>query len=121
MDIVTVQVGGDVAKDQMVVCVQGGKTFKVRNYEEALRVAAERLPKPCEVHLERSGGYERLMARIFGESGIQVRLHNPLIGPFMPSPGKPKTTSMPQASMPSINASDPFFFAIILPLEKMWD
>jgi transposase len=78
MDIVTVQVGGDVAKDQIVVCVQGGKPFKVRNTEEALRAAAESLPRPCIVHLERSGGYERLMARVFGESGIQVRLHNPL-------------------------------------------
>ncbi len=78
MDIVTVEAGGDVGKDEILVCVKGGKPFKVRNEEEALRVAAERLPRPCVVHLERSGGYERLIARVFGECGIQVRLHNPL-------------------------------------------
>ena len=78
MNIVAAQAGGDVSKDEIVVCVKGSKPFKVKNAEEALREAAERLPRPCVMHMERSGGYERLAARVFGAAGIQVRLHNPL-------------------------------------------
>jgi transposase len=78
MEIVAVQTGGDVSKDHVVVCVTGRKPFTVANREEDLRVAAEGLPRPCLVHMERSGGYERLPARIFRKAGIDVRLHNPL-------------------------------------------
>lgn len=78
MNIVTAQIGGDVSKDEILVSVQGNKPFKTLNQEAALVAAAERLPRPCEVHLERSGGYERLAARVFTQAGIVVRLHNPL-------------------------------------------
>jgi len=78
MDIVTVQSGGDVSKDEILICVKGAKPFKVLNQEGALLAAAERLPRPCVIHMERSGGHERLAARVLGASGIQVRLHNPL-------------------------------------------
>lgn len=78
MDIVTAQIGGDVSKDEILICVKGYKPFTVRNEEKALLEAAGRLPRPCVLHLERSGGYERLAARVFGAEGIEVRLHNPL-------------------------------------------
>src|SRR5436190_23315393 len=78
MDIVTPQVGIDVSKDWLDVSIGGGSVFRVRNDSSGCLALVERLCLPCVVHLEASGGYERLASRILGASGIEVRVHDPL-------------------------------------------
>lgn len=78
MDILVSQVGIDVSKDELVVCVDGGKPFVVRNDVQGCADLAGMLPPGCCVHLEASGSYERLARRMLLEAGFEVRLHNPL-------------------------------------------
>lgn len=78
MNIVTPQTGIDVAKDELVVSIQESKPFAIPNDEKHCLELASRLPKEGVVHLEASGGYERLVRRVLTEAGIKVLVHNPL-------------------------------------------
>lgn len=78
MNIVVAQVGIDVSKLELVVSIDGAKPFKVANTLEFCRDLAGQLPKPCCVHLESSGSYERTVRRALIEAGVEVRVHNPL-------------------------------------------
>ncbi len=78
MNIVASQTGIDVAKDELVVSIDQGKPFALPNDEVNCRTLVSRLSKDGVVHVEASGGYERLVCRVLRESGIKVVLHNPL-------------------------------------------
>ena len=78
MNIVTPQVGIDVAKDSLDVSIDGARCFRVKNDESGCLCLAERLGRACVVHLESSGGYERLAVRTLRAYGIQVGVHDPL-------------------------------------------
>jgi transposase len=73
-----VEVGIDVSKDFLDVCIDGGRPFRVPNTPEGCNALAERLPSGATVHLESSGGYERVPRRLLGAAGFQVRTHDPL-------------------------------------------
>ena len=78
MNIVTAEVGIDVHKAMHFVSIDRGKPFEVENSQEPLSLLVERLPRPCVVHVEASGGYERLLVRLLREAGIEIRVHNAL-------------------------------------------
>jgi transposase len=78
MDIVSPQIGIDIAKDELVVSIDQGKPFALPNTDKGCLELASRIPKNSTVHLEATGGYERLVRRILTEAGIKVVLHNPL-------------------------------------------
>jgi transposase len=44
---------------------------------QAVRQLPQRLGTKAIVHLESSGGYERVAQRVLAEAGIEVRIHNP--------------------------------------------
>lgn len=77
MSIVASHVGIDVAKDNVVVSVEGAKAFSVPNTEQALLAMISSLPHGAVIHLESSGGFERLARRILVARGFQVRVLNP--------------------------------------------
>ena len=64
--------------DTLDISIGGGKAFLVKNDRNACEELAARLPRPCVVHIESSGGHERLVARVLRASGIEVRTHDPL-------------------------------------------
>lgn len=78
MNIVVPQIGIDVSKDELVVSIDEGKPLALANTTQACRELAELLSKDGVVHIEASGGYERLVHRTLSEAGIKVVLHNPL-------------------------------------------
>jgi len=78
MSIVTPQVGVDVAKDELVVSINQGKARAVANTQSAIASLIRSLPQTAEVHLEASGGYERLVRQMLEEAGIKVLVHNAL-------------------------------------------
>jgi transposase len=78
LNIVVKEVGIDVHKQTLLVSIDGAKAFSVANAEEPIKALAGRLCEPCRIHVEASGGYERLVARIFGQAGIEVCVHNAL-------------------------------------------
>lgn len=78
MESISEQVGTDVAKDELVASISGGRPFKLVNTEFGIQLFIEKLPPGSTVHLESSGGYERLAVRRLREAGFEVRIHNPL-------------------------------------------
>ena len=78
MNSVSAEVGIDVSKDFLEVCIEGGRPFRAPNTPEGCAALAERLPSGAIVHLESSGGYERVPKRLLGAAGFQVRTHDPL-------------------------------------------
>src|SRR5688572_29257430 len=78
MNILAPQVGIDVDKSSLVFSIESGKPFRIDNAEDAIRSCAGRLPAGSQIHLEASGGYERLVRRILEEAGFPVHVHNPL-------------------------------------------
>lgn len=74
----SISVGIDVAKDNLVVSFEKGSCFEFANSAEGLGQLERRLPAGAEVHLEASGGYERLAHRTLERSGFKVSVHNPL-------------------------------------------
>jgi transposase len=78
LNIVIPQTGIDVAKDELVVSINQGKPFVVVNSTDGCRELVGLLPKVGVVHIEASGGYERLVQRTLCQAGIKVVLHNPL-------------------------------------------
>lgn len=78
MNMISHESGIDVAKDELVVSIAGAKPFPLPNTEDGCRALAGRLPGGSTIHLEASGGYERLAQRMLGEAGFKVVLHNPL-------------------------------------------
>jgi transposase len=78
MHIVTSEVGIDVSKEWLDVCIDGGKPFRVSNTAQDCALLSGRLPKGCVVHLESSGGYERTVSRALRAAQVEVRTHDPL-------------------------------------------
>jgi transposase len=78
MNILAPQVGIDVDKSSLVFCTESGKPFRIANREDAIKKYLETLPEGSQIHLESSGGYERLARRVLEEAGFEVRVHNPL-------------------------------------------
>lgn len=78
MDIVVKNVGIDVHKKTLFVSIDQAKAFPLPNAEEPVKKFAQTLDGSCTVHVEASGGYERLVVRVLREAGIEVRVHNAL-------------------------------------------
>ena len=77
MSIISSSIGIDVAKDWLDVSVSGGKATRYTNSPEGCEQLAKSLPTPCVVHLEHSGGYERLVVRHLKAVGVEVQTHTP--------------------------------------------
>jgi transposase len=69
-------VGIDVSKDELVVNVDGRRAGGFANTEEGLGKMRCIIPPGSQVHLEASGGYDRLARRLLAEWGFVVHLHN---------------------------------------------
>ncbi len=78
MESITEPVGVDVSKASLAISIAGRKAFEVPNTESGLESLMLRLPVGASIHLEASGGYERLAKRLLGKAGFTVRVHNPL-------------------------------------------
>jgi transposase len=97
MNIVTPQSGVDVSKDELVVSINRGKPFTKANTVEGCNEIRDLLPADGVVHIEASGGYERLLRRTLIEAGIKVVLHNPL---------KPRRMAQAQGTKAKTDAID---------------
>jgi transposase len=78
MNSVTPEVGIDVDSIYLVTSIDQAKPVRIRNEELAIRPFIASLPPGALIHLEASGGYERVVRRLLRESGFTVRTHNPL-------------------------------------------
>lgn len=78
MDILTSQVGIDVSLDELVVSVDQNRPLLAPNTESGCDEVIRYIPVGSVVHLEATGGYERLIRRKLTEAGLKVVLHNPL-------------------------------------------
>lgn len=78
MKSVSVEVGIDVSKEHLDVVIPGSKCFRVANTEAGLESLRNRLSPGSVVHLESSGGYERLAQRWLKQRGFSVRTHCPI-------------------------------------------
>lgn len=70
-------VGIDVAKDSLMTTLEGKKPFKRANKLAGIADLISRLPVGAVIHLEASGGYERLVRGELLKAGFEVRRHNP--------------------------------------------
>jgi len=70
-------VGIDVSKDELVVFAEGKRLGGFPNTHAGLSKLRPKLPEGAQVHLEASGGYDRLARALLSEWGFEVRLHNP--------------------------------------------
>lgn len=71
------QVGFDIGREALDVSFGGARPIRIANESAAIDALVALLPKPCEVHLEASGGFDRLARRKLSEAGIPVHRHNP--------------------------------------------
>ena len=78
MNIVVPQTGIDVSKDELITSIDQGKPFILPNEVSGCQELVSRLPEGSIVHIEATGGYERLVCRMLREAGFKVVLHNPL-------------------------------------------
>jgi len=78
LNIVDPQIGIDVSKLELVSSIDQAKPFKLGNNTQGCLELASRLPKGSTIHIEATGGYERLLKRTLQEQGFKVVLHNPL-------------------------------------------
>jgi transposase len=69
-------VGIDVSKDELVVFAHGKQLGGFPNTQVGLQKLRKLLQEKAEVHLEASGGYDRLARRLLTEWGFVVNLHN---------------------------------------------
>jgi transposase len=72
------QIGVDVSSQELVVSIDGQKPKCYANSTAGIKLLIQTLPTPAEVHLESSGGYEKLARRLLESAGFQVFRHNPL-------------------------------------------
>lgn len=77
MSSVAPEAGIDVSKAELVTSVDQGKPFRSANTIEGAEQVASRLPQGCIVHIESSGGYERVVESVLRRRGFEVRMHNP--------------------------------------------
>lgn len=69
-------VGIDVSKDELVVNVDGRKAGGFANNQEGLQKIRGVVPTGSQIHLEASGGYDRLARQMLKGWGFEVHLHN---------------------------------------------
>jgi transposase len=77
MKSISNSVGIDVHKDNLRVSISKAKPFKVDNCPEGIAGLLPRIPEGSVVHVEASGGYERLLRHTLRANGIECKLHNP--------------------------------------------
>lgn len=75
---IVASIGIDVSKDMLDISLDGARPFRIANDPASCAQLAERLTRPCTVHLEASGGHERLVRRALEAAGIPVRTLDPL-------------------------------------------
>lgn len=77
MNSVSAQVGIDVCKDHLDVSIDGSKPFRVANSPEGCELLVGRLPAGSTIHVESTGGYERIPRRFLTQAGFLVKVHDP--------------------------------------------
>jgi transposase len=77
MDSLIDQAGIDVSLENLDVSVSGAQITRFANNPAGIRKMIPSLPAGCLVHLEATGGHERLVRRMLGAAGFEVRVHNP--------------------------------------------
>jgi transposase len=106
MNSVSAEVGIDVSKPILDVSLDGSKVFRVSNTQEGCEELVQRLPPGSRVHLESSGGYERLARKVLRQAGFQVETHDPLkVRRFAQSQGRNGKTDALDAKHLSTNGS----------------
>lgn len=78
MESVAAATGIDVSSEKLDVSVGGARPFTVPNTAQGCQELCARLPREGAVHLEASGGCERLVARTLRSAGFTVHVHDPL-------------------------------------------
>ena len=78
MKSVTHQVGIDVDKRYLVISIDQAPALRIDNEESAIGEFASKLPAGSVVHLEASGGYQRMARRVLTNAGHTVHVHNAL-------------------------------------------
>lgn len=78
MDSLATNVGIDVSKDFLDVSFELGKAWRVSNNAQGHEELLVGLPAGSCIHLEASGGYERLVRRKLQAAGFNVKTHDPL-------------------------------------------
>lgn len=78
MNSLASQVGIDVSKDYLDISIDKAKPFRVPNDARGIAKLAGVLPPAAQIHLEASGGYERLVRTRLTEAGFTVETHCPL-------------------------------------------
>lgn len=73
----SISFGIDVAKGTLVLGQVGKRIGEFGNTSSGLDKLRLKLPAGCMIHLESSGGYDRLARRTLSAWGYEVRLHNP--------------------------------------------
>jgi transposase len=71
------QVGIDVSKDELFASVDEGKPKRFSNCESGCDSLKDFLPEGSVIHVEATGGYERLVCRQLRKGGFKVHVHNP--------------------------------------------
>jgi len=71
-------VGIDVSSDELILSFGDAKSHSFANSAEGCKEILHLLPAKSQVHLETSGGYERLLVRTLRNAGHTVNCHNAL-------------------------------------------
>jgi len=77
VESISSEVGIDVSQDVLEVSIDGVKVFKAGNDESGAAQLVSILEPGSRVHLEATGGYERLVRHALLTAGFSVQLHNP--------------------------------------------
>ena len=76
MNIIS-EVGIDASKDTLEISVSDKKTKTITNSSASVHGLAKSLPEKSVIHIEATGGFERLARRILVKHGHIVYVHNP--------------------------------------------
>lgn len=77
MNSLSSQVGIDVGKAFLDFSIGSAKPVRVANTVQGCKQIASSIPSESVVHLESSGGHERLIRRTLIDSGFEVKTHDP--------------------------------------------
>lgn len=94
----SIAVGIDVSMGSLMVSMDKNKPFELAYTKAQCLALAQRLPQNAVIHLEATGGHERILRHTLEAKGFVVHVHNPLnarmsqarsVYPLPPTPGQP--------------------------------
>lgn len=74
----SIAVGIDVSMGSLMVSMDKNKPFELAYTKAQCLALAERLPQNAVIHLEATGGHERILRHTLEAKGFVVHVHNPL-------------------------------------------